>query len=155
FLGTTRLPAPRLLSYGMDGRLVACCDGPDGTVQIAVFDQRLRVERMFSVSLPSNSRLGGMRMLRKEAWLLCRRLPTGHAPEAHGEQEFRLLRIDVTTGAATTATSRELGRLSPLPIALVTADGFCIERGRRNEAPRVNCFTWYGRCVERDDLEKD
>ncbi|MEH2522004.1 phage tail-like protein [Bradyrhizobium sp. AZCC 1610] len=155
FLGTTGLSAPRLLSYGMHGQLVVCCDEPDGTVRIAVIDRRLRVERVFAVSLPSGSRLVGMRMLGNEAWLLYRQLPIERAPAAHDAQEFRLLRIDVTSGAATTATSRELvRRLSPLPIALVTADGFCIERGRRNEAPRVSCFTWYGRCAERDDLER-
>ncbi len=144
-LGTTELPAPRLLAYDARGGLVACCDGPDDTaVRIAVIDARLRVQHTFTVTLPSASRPAGLRMLGQDAWLLCRR----------DEQEFHLLRIDVDAGTAAAATSRELLRkLAPLPIALVAAEGFCIERGRKNEAVRVSCFSWYGRCVARDDLE--
>ena len=144
-LGTTALPSPRLLAYAAHGDLVVCCDGADDTaVRVAVIDARLLVRHAFTVALPSGSRPAGMRMQGNEAWLLCRR----------GEQEFRLLRIDIITGRALAATSRELLRhLAPLPIALVTAAGFCIERGRRNEAAQVSCFNWYGRCARRDDLE--
>jgi phage tail-like protein len=147
FLDTTQLPGPRLLAYGTQGRLVVCCDGADDTrISIAVIDARLRVERTHRVSLPSGSRPVGMRMLGKDAWLLCRR----------AAQEFRLLRINVESGAAVAASSRQLTRRLPrMPIALVVEDGFCIERGRRNHAPRVSCFTWYGRCTEQDDLVRD
>jgi phage tail-like protein len=147
FLGTTELPAPRLLAYDAHGRLVVCGDGSDQTsVQLAIIDTRLRVVNRFSVALPSGAAAVGMRVLGNEAWLLCRR----------DDQEFRLLRINVETGATVAATSRELmRRLSPLPIALVTGQGFCIERGRRNEAPRVSCFNWYGRCANQEDLEVD
>lgn len=147
FLGTTQLPRPRLLAYGTQGRLVVCCDGADDTgISITVIDARLRIDRTHLVSLPSGSRPVGMRMLGKDAWLLCRR----------AAQEFRLLRIDVESGSAVAASSHELMRqLSRMPIVLVTDDGFCIERGRRNQVQRVNCFTWYGRCVEQDDLVRD
>jgi phage tail-like protein len=143
FLGTTPLRAPGLLAYDNRGRLIVCGDGADDSaVRIVVID--LRVQDTFTVALPSESRPVGLRMLGREAWLLCQR----------DAQEFRLLRIDVDTGTALAATSRELLRkLTPLPIALVTAQGFCIERGRRNEAPDVSCFSWYGRCANRDDLE--
>src|SRR5262245_51597000 len=74
FAGTTQVPAPRLLAYGPQGRLVVCCDGADDPgVRIALIDVRLRVERTHQVALPSGSRPIGLRVLGNEAWLLCRR----------------------------------------------------------------------------------
>ncbi|MGT2476687.1 phage tail protein [Paraburkholderia terrae] len=147
FLGTTQVPAPRLLAYATQGRLIVCCDGPEAAgVSIAMIDTRLRVACMHQVGLPAESQPVGMRVLGNEAWLLCRR----------ADQEFRLLRIDIDSGKAVAASSGELmRRLSSLPIALVADDGFCIERGRRNEAPCVACFNWYGRCADQDELARN
>lgn len=146
FRGTTALPAPRMLAYSTQGDLVVCCDGPDDTtVRIAVIDRRLLLRHVFTVSLPAGSHPVGVRMLGNEAWLLCR----------GDKQEFHLLRIDITSGSLAATSRALLHRLSLLPIALVTEGGFCIKRGRGNEAARIVCFDWYGRCANRGDLEID
>lgn len=143
-LGRTPVNAPALLAYRQDGSLVVCgAAGNAESVILTLIGTRLLVSRRLEVNLPAGARPVGLRVRRGEAWLLCEQAP----------RDFKLLRVDLVSGTARSATARDLARaFSPAPLVRAGAVGFCIERGVRGSAPVASCFTWYGRCIDPADV---